>query len=88
MKSLVSHIRTPSQLISALKRCRKKIGYTQAEMGESAGLPQTTVSKIEVELVDPSLTTIFKILAALNLEIELKERRVSQNGSHSQNSKP
>ncbi len=75
MKSLSAHIRTPSQLISALKRYRKQRKLTQAELGASAGLPQTTVSKVEVELIDPSLSTLFRLLAALELEIDLKARK-------------
>jgi HTH-type transcriptional regulator/antitoxin HipB len=86
MKSLSAHIRTPAQLIGAMKRYRKQRDLTQSELGETAGIPQTTISKVEVELVDPSLSTIFKILAALDLEIEIKERR-SSNGSRTQNPK-
>lgn len=74
MKFLVAHIRTPRQLIDALKRYRKQRALTQAELGESANLPQTTISKIEVELIDPSLSTLFKLLSALDLELEIKER--------------
>ncbi len=77
MKSVAAHIRTPNQLINALKRIRKQNTLTQAELGESAGLPQTTISKIEVGLIDPSLSTLFKVLAALDLEIEIKERTAS-----------
>ena len=75
MKPLADHIRTPSQLINALKRYRKHSDLTQAQLGETSGLPQTTVSKIEVEMIDPSLGTLFKIIAALDLEIEIKERK-------------
>ncbi|PWU12798.1 MAG: transcriptional regulator [Bdellovibrio sp.] len=77
MKPLAAHIRSPSQLVNALKRYRKQSFLTQAELGESAGLPQTTVSKIEVEMIDPSLSTLFKVLAALDLEIEIKDRKSS-----------
>jgi len=75
MKPLAAHIRTPAQLTGALKRYRQNREWTQAELGELAGLPQTTVSKIEVGLIDPSLNTLFKLLSALDLEIEIKERR-------------
>ncbi len=75
MKPFAAHIRSPSQLISSLKRYRKRRTLTQAKLGESAGLPQTTISKVEVELIDPSLSTLFKLLAALDLEIEIKERK-------------
>jgi HTH-type transcriptional regulator / antitoxin HipB len=63
------HIRSSEQLIATLMRQRKLKGDTQSELGESAGLPQTTISKIEGGVGDPSLKTLFKILAALDLEI-------------------
>lgn len=75
MNPLNAHIRSPSQLLNTLKRIRKERKLTQAELGESSGLPQTTVSKIEVEAIDPSLGSLFKLLAALDLEIEVKERK-------------
>lgn len=81
MKTLAAHIRTPGQLAAALKRYRKSRDYTQAELGEAAGLPQTTVSKIEVELIDPTISTLFKLLSALNLEIELKERKTTERAA-------
>jgi len=77
MKPLAAHIRTSAQLVNALKRYRKQRSLTQAALGESAGLPQTTISKIEVELIDPGLSTLFKLLAALDLEIEVRERKSS-----------
>jgi HTH-type transcriptional regulator/antitoxin HipB len=77
MKPWAAHIRSPSQLINTLKRYRKLRAFTQAELGESAGLPQTSISKIEVEMIDPSLGTLFKILAALDLELEIRERKSS-----------
>ncbi len=79
MKRLAAHIRTPSQLVNALRRYRKLKTLTQAELGESTGLPQTTISKVEVQLIDPSLSTLFRVLAALDLEIEVKERKSSDS---------
>lgn len=67
--------RNAKQLVLALRRFRKLKTYTQGELGVSAGVPQTSISKIEVGLVDPSLTTMFKILAALDLEIVVKARK-------------
>ena len=67
--------RNAKQLILALRRFRKLKNYTQEELGLSAGVPQTSISKIEVGLVDPSLTTMFKVLAALDLEIVVKAKK-------------
>ncbi|MEK7358292.1 MAG: helix-turn-helix transcriptional regulator [Bdellovibrionota bacterium] len=68
-------IRTHEQLIAALRRARLLRKETQRELGESAGLPQTTISKIEVGLVGPSLKTLFKVLAALELEIVVRSKK-------------
>ncbi len=54
MKPFADHVRTPSQLINALKRYRKQRDLTQAELGESSGLPQTTVSKVELNSLTPA----------------------------------
>ena len=70
-RSFSSKARNAKQLITALRRYRKLQRLTQHELGQSAGVPQTTVSKVEVELIDPTLSTLFKILAALDLELEV-----------------
>ncbi len=72
---ITSKARNPKQLISAIKRYRKLKKMTQKALGESAGVPQTSVSKIEVELIDPTLTTLFKLLAALDLELSVQPRQ-------------
>ncbi len=66
--------RNAKQLATALKRFRRLLKLTQEQVGESAGIPQTTVSKVEVGLVDPTLTTCFRILAALDLELVIRPR--------------
>ncbi len=75
MKSVLTRVRSSKQLINALKRYRKLKHLTQSQLGQSAGLPQTTISKIEVEMVDPTLTTLFRMLAALELELEIRPRK-------------
>jgi HTH-type transcriptional regulator / antitoxin HipB len=75
MKSVLTRVRSSKQLISALKRYRKLKRLTQNQLGQSAGLPQTTISKVEVELIDPTLTTLFRMLAALELELEIRPRK-------------
>ena len=78
-KEVTVRARNRSQLIGALKRFRKLAGLTQEDLGQSTGLRQTTISKIETELVDPSLTTLFKLLAALELEIIVQPRQKQTN---------
>jgi HTH-type transcriptional regulator/antitoxin HipB len=70
--------RTPKQFTEALRRFRRKLNLSQKEVGEKVGLPQTTVSKIEKELISPSLGNLYKLLAALDLEIVIRPRTKGQ----------
>jgi HTH-type transcriptional regulator / antitoxin HipB len=73
-------VRNSQQLTAALRRYRKLKNLTQEGLGASAGVPQTTVSKVEVGLVDPTTGTLFKILAALDLEVVIRPRRKAGDG--------
>ena len=65
---------TPRQLAAILRRVRRKADLTQARLGEKAGLLQETVSKIEGGQGATKIATIFDLLAALDLELEIKPR--------------
>ena len=65
---------TSKQLCAHLQSVRHAKGWSQAKMGEIIGIRQGTISKFE-QLPDKStIETLFKLLAALELEIELKPR--------------
>ena len=53
---------------------RRKADLTQARLGEKAGLWQETVSKIKGEQGAMKSAMIFDLLAALDLELEIKPR--------------
>jgi HTH-type transcriptional regulator/antitoxin HipB len=63
------------QLLKAIQRFRKNMNLTQTELSQKAGLPQSSVSKLESASREPTLTLIFKILSALGLEIVLRKKR-------------
>ena len=65
---------TPKQLAAILRRVRRKADLTQARLGEKARLWQETVSKIEGGQGATKIATIFDLLAALDLELEIKPR--------------
>lgn len=44
-----------------IKQIRKEAGYTQLEVTENTGIPQSTISKIENGEIEPSLETIGKL---------------------------
>ncbi len=51
--------------IEEIKRLRKSAGLTQKEAAQKAGVSQSLIARIERGTVDPRLSTIRKIVAAL-----------------------
>ena len=58
--------------LEEVKKIRKKIGMTQAELANRAGVSQSLIAKIESGRIDPTYTKAKKIFAALS-ELEKKE---------------
>ena len=58
-------------LVAELVAARKKKGLSQAELAVRAGLPQSTIGRIEARLVSPNLETLNKILPVLGLRLHL-----------------
>ena len=74
-------IKTPQQLGTVLQGCRKTRQLTQAQVGERVGLPQKEISKLEMNPANTSLARVFKVLAALELELVVRERGSADNAS-------
>jgi HTH-type transcriptional regulator / antitoxin HipB len=72
MKEFV--IRTPQQLGPVLQGFRKTRRLTQARVGQAIGAPQGDISKLELDPSRTSLSRIFKLLSALDLELVLRPR--------------
>jgi predicted transcriptional regulator len=51
-----------------LRQWRKSLGLTQALLAERSGLTQSVIAKVETESVDPRLSTVRKMVGALNRE--------------------
>lgn len=73
-------VRDKNQLANALKRFRKLSGMTQTELSQKSGIKQHKISLIESGQQNATMPTIFNLLAALNLEIELRPRQRKQYG--------
>lgn len=54
-----------------IREARKKQGWSQAELGERAGLSRPTIARIEANN-DVTTATIAKIAQVLGLRLELK----------------
>jgi len=67
-------IKTPQQLGAVLEGYRRDRGLTQAEVGSKVGLAQSVVSSLEKAPQRAGLARIFKLLAALDLEIVVEPR--------------
>ncbi len=66
--------RNSQQLGNSLLGFRKEAGFSQAQLGEKAGLKQPLVSAIELGAERTQLATLFKLLSALGLEIVIRKR--------------
>lgn len=70
-------IKTPQQLGAVLQGFRKQRGQTQAQVARASGLLQSAVSELEQDSSTASLNRIFKLLAALDLELVVRSRGAS-----------
>ena len=70
-------ITRPEQLITLIKAYRKKQGVTQAEIAQLVGLRVATISDFENKPESCKLATFFKILAALQLQLDISPRETS-----------
>ncbi len=66
--------RSAKQLGAILRRVRKQRGLTQSQVGETVHLRQATVSKLEDGAPATQLVTIIAALAALDLELVVRQR--------------
>lgn len=55
-----------------LQEARRRSGLTQAELARRAGVPQSTVAKIERGRRDPSLSTLERLVHAAGLELRVQ----------------
>lgn|SRR5574337_999963 len=54
-----------------LKVARSQFGVSQRQLAELAGVPQSTIARIESGTRQPSLPVLARILAAVDLEIRI-----------------
>lgn len=66
--------RSPKQMGAIIQAARRQRGMNQSQLADLAGMRQETVSSIEGGLPGAKLSSIFDILAALDLEITVQTR--------------
>lgn len=57
-----------------LSIARRKAGLSQRELARRAGVPQSTIGRIEAGLMDPRIATLDRLLRACGYEIRIAPR--------------
>lgn len=66
--------RSPEQVGNVIRRARKKLRWSQSQLGAKAALRQETISLIENGNPSAKLETLLAVLAALDLEFRIGSR--------------
>jgi HTH-type transcriptional regulator/antitoxin HipB len=69
--------RLPAQLGVALRSRRKELGLTQHEAAAQGGLQQKTVSSLENDPQRCTIESLYRLMAALQVELVLQPRDAS-----------
>ncbi len=72
-------IHSPQSLGNAIKRQRKIKNISQTEAGSIFKIEQSTFSSIEKGVPGTRLETLFRVLAALDLEMVIKPKKSTTN---------
>ena len=72
-------IRTTQQLAMILQGCRKQVGVTQKQAAGKVGLLPKTISLLETDPDGSSISSLFKLLSALDLELVLQSKNTEKS---------
>lgn len=67
-------IRSPEELGQVIRRYRKSLDLSQEDLSDMTSHKQSTISELENGKSGVKIQTIFNILSALKLELELSPR--------------
>lgn len=67
-------IRSPKELALFISNHRKKLKLSQSDVGTLVGLKQQTISEFEIKPESTQIDTFFRILSALNLDINVSAK--------------
>lgn len=77
------NVTSPNMLAQAVRNARKQRKLTQRETAERMDMKQSTVSEFENHPEGIRLGTLFKMLAALDLKLQVVNRRRENKSSDS-----
>lgn len=63
---------TQHDLVQKIVKRRKELSISQQKLADMVSLPQSTIARIEAEIVSPRLETIVLIANALRISIDIK----------------
>ena len=69
----------PTTAAGLLRLARSKTRLTQSEIAELAGVSQQTISAYETGRMDPTISTLERLLGAAGLEMRI---RLEEHGDH------
>ena len=69
VKNDIEEIEALANIISAIIQKRYELGYSQRELASICGLPQSSIARIEANLVKPNVETLLKIMKPLGLTL-------------------
>ncbi|MDX1900764.1 MAG: helix-turn-helix domain-containing protein [Gammaproteobacteria bacterium] len=67
-------IHSPKELALLVTNQRKKLKLSQTEVSKRIGIRQQTVSEFENNPENSQLTTVFDILSAVNLSVQIEAK--------------
>lgn len=67
----VTQQNTRKNVIEQYIRCRKSLGFTQAELARRAGVPRSNITRFESGSYNPSLEMMVRIAAALGMKLQI-----------------
>lgn len=78
---MIYTVRTTHQLAMILQGCRKQAELSQKQASVKVGMLPKTISALEINPDNCSISSLFKLLSALDLEMVLQPKHLSQNNN-------
>ena len=69
LKEDIEEMETIAAIVNAIIEKRNELGYSQRELADICGLPQSSVARIEACTVKPKVETLIKIMKPLGLTL-------------------
>ncbi|MEZ8105365.1 MULTISPECIES: type II toxin-antitoxin system antitoxin HipB [Vibrio] len=74
-------IYSPQQLANTLLLIRQKNKWTQSELAKKVGIKQATISNFENRPEKATISTMFKLIQALDLTLKIETKDAKNNQS-------